>query len=141
LLRKSYTAIFHHFVWATYERLPLIHAELERPLYRCIEAEVRKCGAEVIALGGIEDHVHLLVHLPGKIASARLMQQVKGVSAQFGRDFLGEDSLFRWQHSYGAFSLSRNHIDRVILYVENQKIHHARQKTWEDWECTGIEVD
>ena len=134
MLRKAYTAFFYHFVWATCERLPLIEPEMERELYRSIEAEVAKMGGETLAVGGMEDHVHLVVCLPSKLAPCRLMQQVKGVSSQVGRELRGRDTLFRWQHGYGAFSLSRPHVARAVAYVNRQKEHHSHEKLWHEWE-------
>ena len=138
LLRKAYSVLFYHFVWTTQERLPLITEDLERPLHRCIESEVLRLGGKLIVLGGMPDHLHLVVHLPTKVAPSRLMQQVKGVSAQFSRGFLADEALFRWQHGYGVFSLSRSHIEKVVPYVQNQKRHHAEHKLWQEWEQTDV---
>jgi putative transposase len=131
---KAYTVLYYHFIWKTWERQPLISEMLERPLYRCMEGEVERLGGVVMAIGGTHNHVHLVVQLPAHIAPSRLMQQVKGVSAQFGRDFLGGDQLFRWQHGYGAFSLSRTHLEAAIRYTNHQKIHHATGQLWNEWE-------
>ena len=139
MLRKAYTTLFYHFTWATWERLPILDASIERFLYRTMEAEVGRLGGETLAINGTVDHVHLVVLLPAKIAPSRLMQQVKGVSAQAGRDLRSREELFRWQHGYGAFSLSRPHVASAICYVERQKERHAAGTLWHEWERIGSE--
>ncbi|HEX6799152.1 MAG TPA: IS200/IS605 family transposase [Ktedonobacterales bacterium] len=80
-MRQSGSAVYVHFVWATWDRLPLLSQEVERAAYRGIGAKCTELGAEVIALGGIEDHVHLLVHMPSTTSIAQFVGQVKGASA------------------------------------------------------------
>ncbi|MGC4047927.1 MAG: transposase [Armatimonas sp.] len=131
---KAYAVLYYHFVWKTWEGHPLITEALVRPLYRCIESEVERLGGTAMAIGGTANHVHLVVQLPTQVSPSRLMQQVKGVSAQFGRDFLGEEKLFRWQHGYGVFTLSRPHLKKAISYTNNQKEHHDCEQLWSEWE-------
>ena len=59
----SYTHLYIHFVWATWDRAPIITPALEAPLYACITRECRDLKCVVIALGGTEDHVHVLARL------------------------------------------------------------------------------
>ena len=40
---------------------------------------------------------------------------------------------FNWQEGYGAFSYSRNQIDRVINYILNQEAHHRKKKFREEY--------
>ena len=72
---------------------------------------------------------------------AQLAKQVKGVSSTMVRTQLRGGELFRWQEHYGAFSVSRSHVARVIRYIENQERHHAKNKLWEEWEETDEEAD
>jgi REP element-mobilizing transposase RayT len=81
--RKSYIEVYLHLVWATKRRLPLIAPEIERRLHGCISAEARRLRCEVLAVGGMPDHVHLAVSMPTVLSPAKLMQQVKGVALAF----------------------------------------------------------
>ncbi|MGC4045221.1 MAG: transposase [Armatimonas sp.] len=135
---KAYAVLYYHFIWKTSGGNPLITEALERPLNRCIEGEVERLGGTVMAIGGTANHIHLVVQLPTQISPSRLMQQVKGVSAQFGRDFLGDDKLFQWQHGYGVFTLSRPHLKKAIAYTKNQKEHHDCQQLWNEWEQSEV---
>ncbi len=132
--RKNHVEVYLHFVWATKLRLPLIAPEIERRLHGCISAEARRLGCEVLAVGGMPDHVHLAVPMPTVLSPAKLMQQVKGVASRFASEHLvPQGELFVWQEGYGVFSFSRSHLDRVIRYIRNQKQHHTSGDMWPTW--------
>ena len=132
---QSKAEIYLHFVWTTHRRLPLMVPEIAPAVYRCIMNEAHAAKCEVLAIGGIADHVHLAVRLPTTVAPATLMQRVKGVSSALGRDHVGAGNTFGWQDGYGAFSFSRSHRERVIHYVRNQDQHHATGTLWTEWEA------
>jgi putative transposase len=119
-----------HFVWATWNRTPILTREIERPVYRCIYAACVEMKARVIAIGGFEDHVHLLVSLPSTVLMADLMQVVKGRSSRLVTDELLGGEWFQWQGSYGAFSVSPHDKERVVAYIRAQKERHAAGALW-----------
>jgi putative transposase len=118
-----WTQLYLHLVWATWNRAPLLTPRLIEAVDRSIRAECVRMRVEVIAFGGVADHVHLLVRIPTTISVADLVKQVKGSSSHM----LGQRMrvAFRWQGRYGAFSLSTSHVDRIRNYVLNQEQHHA----------------
>jgi len=138
-MQHSKTELHYHFVWATYRRTPLLNPLWEPEIYACLRHAAGQNGAQILALGGMADHVHLVVTLPPRIAVSGFMQQVKGISSTFVRQNLAQDSFFGWQDHYAAFSISRSHISRVVQYVENQKQHHAAGTLWAEWEETSEE--
>lgn len=77
-MRRIRLAVFVHLVWATWDRLPLITIPIQQEIYRAIGAKCEELHAELIALGGVEDHVHLLVRMPSTISIAEFSGQVKG---------------------------------------------------------------
>ena len=140
-MKQSKTEIYLHFVWAAHDRLPLVTPEREQAVYACILQEAHGLDCTVLALGGIPDHVHLVVEMPAKHAPAYLMQRIKGVSSTFARQKLAQGDFFGWQSGYAAFSVSRSHLKAVVSYVQNQKRRHAAGKLWLEWEETYIETD
>lgn len=138
-MRRNKLELYVHLVWATWDRLPLLTPEIERRVYRNLEHEAEKHGCTVLAIGGVEDHVHLLVTLPSTISIAELVKQLKGVSSQFVNATLQPTTVFKWQGSYGAFSLSRSHVDRIKTYVDRQKEHHATANLFPELEETYVE--
>jgi REP element-mobilizing transposase RayT len=140
-MRRNKLRLYLHLVWATWDRLPLITPEIERRLYRCIESEAQQQGCKVLALNGVADHVHLVVSFPATIAIADLVKQVKGVSSHFVNEVLAPPVQFKWQGSYGAFTVSRWDVDKVVQYVKRQKEHHPANDLWLEWEETFEEVE
>ena len=117
--------------------MPLLADEsLERCVWRTVQAEAEKCKCTVLAIGGMPDHVHLVLVQPPTITLAKLLNQIKGVSSSVARENLGSEQFFRWANGYAAFSLSRPHCKEAIAYVLRQKEHHADQNLWQHWEWT-----
>ena len=82
-MRAPYTQLYLHCVWATWDRLPLITPAIESRVYAAVAAKAHELKCEVLAIGGIEDHVHLLVRLPTTLTIADLLKGVKGASSHF----------------------------------------------------------
>jgi putative transposase len=117
--------LYYHLVWATKERQPLIipHKELELYNYIIGKADVLCCI--VHAIGGIEDHIHLVVSIPPSLSIADFVKNIKGSSSHyFNRDLLTSSNKFAWQEGYGVFSLGSKQLGQAVDYVSNQKAHH-----------------
>ena len=134
---KNKLCVAVHFVWATWDRQPLITEDIERGLWRYIGAVCGDDHCEVLAIGGMPDHVHLLVLLSNTTTMADLMRHVKGGSSRFVPKRLLPGSWFAWQGSYGAFSVSRANVPNVIAYIQNQKRHHAEGTLYPNAEETN----
>ena len=80
----------------------------------------------VHAIGGVEDHVHLAVSIPPKIAPAKFIGEVKGNSSHFVNHVLKPDFEFYWQEEYGVLSFGEKNLSAVVRYIQNQKQHHAQ---------------
>jgi len=135
-MRRNKLVLYLHLAWATWDRLPLITPDIERRLYRNIEGEARKMGCAVLALNGTSDHVHLIVSFPTTVTIANLVKQVKGVSSHFVNETLQPETQFKWQGGYGAFTVSRWDLPKIIHYVKRQKEHHEAGSLWAELEET-----
>jgi REP element-mobilizing transposase RayT len=100
---------------------------LRERVYECIQAECVRHRVDVIAIGGIEDHVHLLVRVPATISPADLVKYVKGASSHMVNHEVRPPFHFKWQGAYGAFSLSKRHVTLIREYVLHQQEHHRDQ--------------
>jgi putative transposase len=135
---RSKVESYGHFVWATRRRAHVLSPNLERQVYRCVTAEVARLRCRVLAIVGMPDHVHVVARMAGNIAPSILAKQMKGISSALLNDLLPDfNERFNWQDGYGFFSMGRNQVDRVVLYVKNQKLHHADNTFWPEWEETG----
>jgi len=133
-VKKNKVRVYVHFVWATWDRNPLIRPEIERQIYRYISDVCADDRCDVLAIGGMEDHVHLMVNLAPTISMAELMKDVKGGSSRFVSEEVCPGEWFQWQGHYGAFSGGARDKAKVIAYIQNQKAHHAAGTLWPDAE-------
>jgi putative transposase len=119
----SMTQLFIHYVWGTWQRMPWLEGDVRDIAYRTILAKCKAHGVQVLALDGIEDHVHLLVKIPPTITIAKLIADVKGASSYI-INRRRPDDIFKWQDGYGAFTVSKDNLPAAITYIQNQEIHH-----------------
>jgi putative transposase len=86
---------------------------------------------KAIAVGGTEDHVHLLLSLPATISVSKAIQLIKGGSSFWINNTFSAHRNFKWQEGYGAFSVSMSHVEDTISYINNQEEHH-KVKTFKE---------
>jgi REP element-mobilizing transposase RayT len=134
IMRSPYTKLYVHCVWATWNRQPLLTPVVEARLYAAIAAKCHVLRCEAIAIGGDLDHIHLLARFVASLSIAELVQEVKGASSHLMNHEIAPHREFRWQGSYGAFTVSPNSLRIAADYIHNQKVHHAERHTFEEWE-------
>jgi putative transposase len=117
-------SLYIHLVWATWNREMWISQSIERRIYRNIVDQVHHLGCQTLAINGMPDHIHLLIKYSTTVTLAKLMKQAKGVSSRFINDKSLVEDHFKWKIGYGAFTVSRWDICKIISYVNNQKQHH-----------------
>jgi putative transposase len=103
----------------------MIEARFEGDLHNVLVAKAQELGAFVYAVGGIDDHVHIVASVPPRISLAEFVGQLKGSSSHcVNHQFLGH-CRFAWQEEYGVVSFGGKQLDTVVNYVKNQHSHHA----------------
>ncbi len=119
--------LYYHLVWATRQREPFITTRVEPYLQGYILGKSDELDCLLHAIGGIEDHLHLIVSVPPKLALADFVKRIKG------RYLRGKSELalaeFNWQGGYGAFSLDSKQLEPAVTYVRGQKEHHRQGTT------------
>ena len=128
-MADNYLRLYVHFVWATWDRLPLIEPAWENALFHEIHHEAHQLDAKVLALGGVENHLHLLLRFNATHSIAGLMKQIKGGSAFFVNQNEFTTDHFKWQGGYAALTVSQWNLSRIANYIHNQKQHHAANTT------------
>jgi REP element-mobilizing transposase RayT len=88
----------------------------------------------MITVGGVEDHVHLLIGLPPTLSVSDLIKNIKGSSSHLVTHEIKPGEFFKWQGSYGAFTVGHDGIDKVANYIRNQAIHHQQKSIIPTWE-------
>jgi len=79
---------------------------------------------KALIVGGVEDHVHLLLSIPSTLSVSKALQLIKGNSSKWIHDTFKEHWDFEWQEGYGAFSIGVSGVDDTIKYIEGQREHH-----------------
>ncbi len=125
-MAKSYTNLLYHIVFSTRERRPLITPERRPRLYEYLGGAVRSEGGISLAIGGIEDHLHLLAKLRPDKALSDLLRTLKANSSGWMHDVFPDARDFRWQNGYGAFTVSTSQVPAISNYIANQEKHHKR---------------
>lgn len=124
-MSHRFTALFAHLIFSTKDRIPHLDPELAPECLAYIGGIVENIGARRIAIGGVADHVHLLVDIPATTAVSDLVRTLKSNSSKWVHESRNR-SKFAWQKGYSAFSVSRSGVDAVVRYIGNQEKHHRR---------------
>lgn len=120
----AYSSILLHIVTCTKNREPFITVDLEPRLFDYLGGVVRGEGGALLAIGGIEDHVHLLIRWRVDKAVSDLMRKAKGGSSLWIHRHFPDHRAFRWQAGYAVFSVSRSVSSKVEQYIKGQREHH-----------------
>ncbi|MCU0704403.1 MAG: IS200/IS605 family transposase [Fimbriiglobus sp.] len=140
---QSLTRLLFHLVFSTKHREPIIQDVWRPDLHSYIGGIVRNRRGDLIAAGGIEDHIHLLVRIPPTICPADLIRDVKSNSTLWRRN--QGDAGFGWQNGYGAFTVSPTMTETVIEYINTQREHHRTVTFREEYlafmKRYGVEYD
>jgi len=115
-----------HVVFSTRERRAIIARDVMPELHSYVGGIVRNLGGKALAVGGIADHVHVLMRLPPSVSISDAVRTIKARSSHWMHEQEGS-ALFAWQAGYGAFSVSRSNVQAVARYIANQAIHHRNQ--------------
>ena len=86
---------------------------------------------KAVEIGGMPDHVHILVSLPATLSIAQALQLLKGASSRWVHETFPEHRRFQWQEKYGAFGVSVSLLDKTIRYIQSQEQHH-RHTTFQE---------
>jgi len=125
-MARSYVLNYLHCVFATKQR----RATINNPdsVWAYIRGIARNCHFDLLAIGGTENHVHLLLALPARRNLSDVMRDIKANSSRFIRT---KNRLFAWQDGYAGVSVSPSQIAAVRKYIANQAEHH-RTRPFED---------
>jgi putative transposase len=129
----SYVSSYYHCVFSTKERRALIPPGLQERLWPYLGGIARQNEMKAIEIGGVADHVHILLSLPSTLSISKAMQLIKGGSSKWVHESFPEHRLFGWQVKYGAFGVSVSLLDKTIQYIQTQSEHHRKMTFQEEF--------
>lgn len=125
-----------HCVFSTKERGPWLAPGIRERRGPYLSGIARENDMKGLAVGGVADHVHLLLSLPPTLSISKAVQLVKGNSSKWLREtfseLLRED--FAWQEGFGAFSIGVSGVKDTIHYIQTQEEHHRHRNFREELE-------
>ena len=120
----SFANLYYHIMFHTKYNAMAINVENERILYSYINGFCNNYGVKLIRLGGMPDHIHMLVNMPTTVSVSDFVKQLKVATSKM----LYQDGHFPffegWQNGYSAFTYAFKDIDMIINYIKGQKEHH-----------------
>jgi putative transposase len=123
-MANTYSQIHIHAMFSVQNRFNIITHEWEDELYKYITGIVHQNKNRLLAIGGMPDHIHLLIGLRPTQSISEIMQIVKANSSKWINERQFIKTKFSWQEGFGAFSHSKSDLPRVIRYVNSQEEHH-----------------
>jgi putative transposase len=125
-MSHTYCCSLFHCVFSTKERRKSIVPEIQTRLWAYMGGVAREHQMKALGIGGMEDHVHILVSLPSSMPIATAMREIKSASSHWMHETCGQDG-FDWQEGYGAFSIGWAQVEGTLAYISRQKEHHLKR--------------
>src|SRR5712691_8919354 len=122
-MASTYLSLHYHLVFATKNREPFIATEWRARLHEYLGGTVSGLGGFPQGVGGVADHVHLLVGLKATHCLADFMRELKKATSVWVHEEIGEVE-FAWQEGYAAFTVSPTARDAVKQYIASQAEHY-----------------
>ena len=126
-MAQSLCKIYLHLVFHVKTTSPLILESDIDDVHCYIGKLTNIAGCQVLRVGGVEDHVHLVCQLGREQTIARLVEEVKRNSSRWIKTRSPHYRGFVWQSGYAVFSVSQSSLAKVLAYVNNQREHHTKQ--------------
>jgi REP element-mobilizing transposase RayT len=143
-MSSTHLSLHVHVVFGTKHQRPSIRSLWRARLHAYLGGAAKTVEAVPEAVGGVADHVHLLLGIRATHRLADVLCDLKRTSSGWIHDEIGERD-FEWQDGYGAFSVSVSLIESVKNYIARQEEHHAKRSFQEEYleflKLSGVKYD
>ena len=128
---QSLSKVILHIIFSTKNRESWLESHVRPRVHAYLATICRDLGAELVHVGGVADHIHIVTTLPRTLSQADLVEQIKKVSSKWIKTLDTRYRGFFWQRGYGAFSVSPSQLEVLLHYIEAQQEHH-RTRTFQE---------
>ncbi len=132
-MANTYTQLYIQIIFAVKGRQNLIPQKHKADVYRYITGVIQKRKHKLLAINGMQDHIHIFLGWHPSQSISDLVNNIKTASTKHIKEQDWMPFAFSWQIGYGAFSYSRSHIDAVVKYILNQEEHHKKRTFREEY--------
>jgi REP-associated tyrosine transposase len=126
-MAQSLAKVYLHVIFSTKNREPLLLDDWRDELFRVMGGAANNLGCQSLIVGGMPDHVHLLIQLSRTITMADAIGKIKSTSSLWINQTHPTRSPFHWQAGYAVLSVSQSNVEAVRTYIQDQAKHHAKQ--------------
>jgi REP element-mobilizing transposase RayT len=145
---QSLSKVILHIIFSTKNRQPWLDTDARPRMHAYLAYLATVCrdlGAELVHVGSVADHLHIVTTLPRTVSQAEFIEQIKKASSKWVKDLDARYRGFFWQRGYGAFSVSPSQLKAVLQYVGGQPEHHHTRTFQEEYRALlrrhGIDFD
>lgn len=132
-MANTYTALHYHIVFSTKNREPYIRPEIESRVWAYLGGIARDNDMHAFGIGGVDDHIHMLVGIPATLAVSKAVQTLKTGSSKWMHETFPDLRAFAWQDGYGAFTVGKSQIQDTLDYIAGQREHHRVKSFREEY--------
>ncbi len=126
-MAQSFCQIYIHAIFSTKDRKPWLDDNIRKRVHAYLSTVVRDMNCPYVVVGGIEDHVHIIMDIGKSHLPIDILAKAKKESSKFVKGLGSKYSSFYWQSGYGMFSVSPGNVFKVEKYILNQVEHHKKQ--------------
>jgi len=141
----SYTRLLYHIVFRTKNGENAIPEQHEKELYAYIMGIISNKKSKLYRIGGVANHIHMLVDIHPTFAVSDFMKELKEYSSKWLKANPNFPEFEGWAVSFAAFTYNLNDKQTIIDYIKNQKEHHKTVSFEEEYRNflieNGIEID
>lgn len=130
----TYLSLRVHLVWATKDRRPWLDPEWRSRLFACAATIITRKGGKLLCAGSVKDHLHLYVEISATITIAKLVSTLKSNTARWIQHSVPHRRNFKWQHGYGAFTISASDDASLRDYIRNQERRRGENQLADEYQ-------
>jgi REP element-mobilizing transposase RayT len=128
---STFYSLHYHVTFSTKLRRPIIQAEWSPRLHKYLGGIILGLDGQPCGIGGVADHVHILMGLKTTHCLADVMRELKKSATAWVHDEL-KIADFSWQEGYAAFTVSPSVVPQVQGYIAHQEEHHRKRSYREE---------
>lgn len=144
-MAQSFSQIYIHLIFHIKTTSVMIQESEQSRLHAYMTEIIKSMGDNALAIGGTQNHVHILFTLAREQNIADLVKLIKTHTTRWLKNLGQPYHAFAWQAGYAAFSVSRSMVDKTMNYITKQKEHHRNFSFDEEYrkflDLYGIDYD
>lgn len=112
-MANTYTCLRYHVIFSTKSRERWITPDIEERVWAYLGGIARENDITPLLIGGVDDHVHMLLGLPPTATVSEALKHIKGASSKWIKETFPARQGFGWQDGYGAFTVSKSQVPEI----------------------------